>query len=116
MKAVMLCYPFLQTLTMKMGYDIIQIEDDKIPLAGDLKNFYDITSYLVPVILIIIFIGVLITLYILSCRRYQASIKKLDENKTSYCGYRRNRLKETLAELEMKRLDELEFSCEESKI
>lgn len=89
-----------------LSYKLIVIEDEDVPLSPDAPGgtrFFPLTLSLMAVIIV----GTLVSIYYFRCRQYQKRISELSENNEStYSGWNLKRLKETILELEMEKVDE----------
>lgn len=89
-------------------YILTVIEDEGVPLAGSVKmEFYGLTIAFM-VLAVILFIAVI---YLLICNRYRKRIQKLDPDGNSYRGWRLMRLKETVLNVEMKKIEDISSFC-----
>ncbi len=88
-----------------MDYTITRIEEERLPLSVGAGNGFFCAAMIALLVIGIVF---LVIMYVKCCRKYQSRIKQLDETKQVYMGYRITKLRKTLAELEMKKLEELE--------
>ncbi len=94
----------LAVLEAAANYTIIRIEDEETPLALISGNTF-LTYTLMILGILAVLLG--IVRYMIECHRLQTRIHKLDEADVAYRGYKISRLRDTLADLEMKKLDEI---------
>lgn len=59
------------------------------------------TSFIGLIVLLIMFMAFI---YILLCRQYHKKIRRLDNSGEAYCGYRLQRLRKVLIDLEYERI------------
>lgn len=89
-----------------VGYELEQLEqivEEEVPLApGPVGSYFGVAV----MGLIVTVICVLIVSYMLTCMRYRKQIKLLDTSGKTYYGYRLERLRETLSELEYMKLSD----------
>ncbi|MGN0403523.1 MAG: hypothetical protein ACI4HQ_14865 [Acetatifactor sp.] len=85
-------------------YILTVIEDEKVPLAEGIKmEFYGPTIAFMILTVILFMTAV----YLLICNRYRKRIQKLDPDGTSYRGWRLKRLKETVLNVEMEKIEDM---------
>ena len=77
------------------------IEENLTPLANMPHGDFYIMSLLGLMVLVITFTTFL---YILTCKQYLKRIRRLDDRRDAYCGYRLQKLKEALIDLEYEKL------------
>lgn len=77
------------------------IEENLTPLANVPHGDFYLVSLLGLTVLVITFMTLI---YILLCKQYHKRIRRLDNRQDAYCGYRLQRLKEALIDLEYEKL------------
>lgn len=94
----------LQTISlMQVNYDLVVLEDERVPLAPSSGNNY---FWPTVVVMVLLALAVLLAVYLIRCNGFRKRIRELDAEGTSYLGWSLSRLKETVAELEAKKVEE----------
>ena len=70
------------------------------------KRFIRIAMLSVTVVMVLLALAVLLAVYLIRCNGFRKRIRELDSEGTNYLGWSLSRLKETVAELEAKKVEE----------
>lgn len=91
------------SILAEVNYRITVIEDEQVPLAaGGMKYFGATAGGMILTALLL-----MIAVYLLLCYKYRKRISELSDDNAVYRGWKLDRLKETVSELEMKRVEDL---------
>ena len=83
-------------------YRITVIEDEQVPLAAGGMKYFGATAGVMLLTALLLMIAV----YLLLCYKYRERISELSDDNAVYRGWRLDRLKETVSEQEMKRVED----------
>lgn len=93
----------LQTISlMQVNYDLVVLEDERVPLAPSGSDYFWPTV----VVMVLLALAVLLAVYLIRCNGFRKRIRELDSEGINYLGWSLSRLKETVAELEAKKVEE----------
>lgn len=98
---------FLWNLMAGMGYTLIEIEDEEMPLASMPLNDGGTFVWL-WFLLVLLASG--FAYYVTCCIRYRKRIAELKEEQQVYLGWNLRQLKETVQELEYDKVSRMELS------
>ena len=85
------------------NYRITVIEDEQVPLAAGGMNYFGATAG----VLLLTALLLMIAVYLLLCYKYRKRISELSDDNAVYRGWKHDRQKESVSELEMKRVEDL---------
>lgn len=88
---------------LSADYNLVVIEDEKVPLAASSGNEY---FWLTVTVMVLVTAAALLAIYLIRCNGYRKRIRKLDSGGKSAQGWVLRKLKESVAELEAERVEE----------
>lgn len=89
----------------RLPYRLITIGEEEVPLAAAPgREYYGLTVAVMLAALVIL----LTVFYIIFCGRYRRRIRELEPEGQRYQGWNLRRLKETIAEIEAEKTDNIE--------
>lgn len=102
---------FGNILLQNMGYSIIEVKEEEVPLAPNPGDPY---YYLMLAGMVLLFCIVSLAVYFILCKGYRKRIRELDGENGGHLGWRLWRLRSMVNELELQKAESMIREMQES--